>query len=138
MQKIAIVGTSLTHRMTDNEQRDVRQLIAVILQSEYPCTLISGGAKGIDSLAEEIAKGLDIPVKIYKPKSETWDYYRERNLKIANDCDKLFCITTKRILTTRCYHCNADHQKTAGCWTKQEATKKNKYTRLMLIDRDFL
>ena len=53
--KVAIVGTS--HSLTENEERDVRQFVSMILKDYDPLTttIISGGAKGVDSIAQEIA-----------------------------------------------------------------------------------
>jgi len=57
-------------------------------------TLVSGGAKGIDSEAEVIAKQLGIPTIIYRPKTEEYSIkgnyiYYERNKLIAEKCDIL-------------------------------------------------
>jgi len=53
--KVAIVGTS--HSMNDNEVSDVRQLCFMILKDFDPTqtTIITGGAKGVDTTAQEIA-----------------------------------------------------------------------------------
>lgn len=51
--------------------------------------IVSGGAKGADSLAAKWAKENDIPVTIFKPE---WDKYGkgagyQRNRKIISECD---------------------------------------------------
>ena len=132
--KIAIVGTS--QNLTENEERDAYQLCATILKDDSAGTLISGGAKGIDSIAEEVAKGLGLYVEIYKPKTYDWYGYSDRNLIIAQECDKLFCITTN-VHDEKCYHHDKsqDHQRTGGCWTLREAARINKPCRLFVIDR---
>ena len=61
----------------------------------------------------------------YKAKGVGWDYYRPRNLLIANKCDKVYSIALELIANgTKCYHCKKrgldnNHFKTAGCWTAQ-------------------
>ena len=104
--------------------------------------LVSGGAEGIDSIAEASALSLGIPTEIYPstiPKNKRsaenkWGWLsdsngignRERNLQIAKVCDKVYSIANNSNATggTReCYHCqhvpNRDfhHIKTAGCYT---------------------
>lgn len=53
--------------------------------------IISGGAKGADSLAEKYASERNIPIKVFKPE---WDKYGKsagfkRNIKIIDECDAL-------------------------------------------------
>jgi len=56
-----------------------------------------------------------------------------RNLEIANECDKLFCISIP-VHDKKCYHHNPsqDHEKTAGCWTLRKASELNKPCRLLV------
>ena len=132
MTKVAIVGTS--HNMTDNEERDVRQLIGLILNGySKGDTVITGGAKGVDSIAVSIAQTLGFNTMIIKPKSENWDSYKERNLEIARYCDELYCISIP-VHTEKCYHHKEpqDHQKTAGCWTMNKAIELGKDCKLLL------
>lgn len=142
--KIAIVGTSIN--LTENEERDARQLIAGLIKGEPESysnpeliTVISGGAKGIDTLAVEVAKGLGCKTLVFNPKRPEWKYYSKRNLEIAEKCDKLFCISVpNRNKSTLCYFHHKDafndtnpdkiqkHEKTAGCWTMQKAKELGK------------
>jgi len=133
-RRIAIVGTS--HDMTDNEERDIRQLIAIILKNRCFNTtdiIISGGAKGVDTIALEIAQGLGFQTKVYKPDKETWKGFRERNLKIANDCDELHCLSIQ-VHKTKCYHHEEpqEHEITAGCWTMNKALELDKNCQLVV------
>ena len=130
---VAIVGTSMD--LTENEERDVRQMIALILQSRYgkSDTVISGGAKGVDTFAIEIAKGLGMPTKIYPPEKPEKRYYFKRNAIIAKECDELHCFSIP-CRKTKCYHHEEEqeHEKTAGCWTMNEAEKLNKPCQLVV------
>lgn len=128
---LAIVGTS---RLSDNEERDARQLISHIIKSNSPDLIISGGANGIDIIAEDIAKQLRVPVMIFSPVENNWNSYKQRNIEIATLCDELYCITTK-IKDKRCYHCDLDHQRTGGCYTKNLANNMRKTTHVMVIER---
>lgn len=134
--KIAIVGTS--HALTENEERDIQQLIANIL-NDYDRDsdeIISGGAKGVDIMAIELASSRGFIFHTILPESEKWEGgYKERNLKIAKMCDALYCISIpERSKKERCYHHTppAKHQKTAGCWTMKEALKLNKECMLLI------
>lgn len=123
---IAIVGAS---KLTENEERDIRQRIGIILNQliEYnqDVKVISGGASGVDTIAIEIAKGLGLGTIILPPKSNNWDGYRERNIQIAHNCDKLFCFPA--ILRDKpCHHCQQNHQQSGGCWTANFAKKLKK------------
>jgi len=137
--KVAIVGTS--HALTENEERDIRQFCAMVLKEEHTDILVSGGARGVDSIAEEVAQGLGIQLEVHLPKSMKWEDYKKRNIEIAESCDKLICITTP-VHDKKCYHHKQlievvetrvpEHQKTAGCWTMKEALKLNKECKLLI------
>ena len=131
--KVAIVGTS--HALTENEERDIRQFCAMALKVEHADILVSGGASGVDLIAEEVAVGLGIQIEIHHPKRKSWEDYKKRNIEIAESCDKLICITIpKRPLAQKCYHHTPPekHTKTAGCWTMNEALKLNKECKLLI------
>lgn len=81
--KLAIVGS---RSITD------KSIVYYTLSQIYDISLIiSGGARGVDSIAEEYAKSVGIPVKIYYAE---WDKYGRgagmiRNSLILKECDKL-------------------------------------------------
>ena len=140
--KVAIVGTS--HNMTENEERDVRQNIAYILKDFKPIetTIVSGGAKGVDTLAQEIALSQGFAIKPLIPMGIGWDANKARNLEIANDCEQLFCITIpfyKDCGREQCYHHKplGDHQKTAGCWTMNKVLELKKPCKLFVTPKRY-
>jgi len=132
--KIAIVGTTVN--LTENEERDIRQFIGITLNRYNPMkdTIISGGAKGVDSMAIEIARSQGFKVKIFNAVIPEWKYYRERNLLISKNCDELYCISVP-VHKIKCYHHDGlqDHEKTAGCWTMNKALELHKVCQLMVI-----
>lgn len=137
---VAIVGTS--HNMTENEERDVRQTVAFILKDYKPTetTIVTGGAKGVDTIAQEIALSNGFAVKPIFPMGVGWEYNRARNIEIAKECDELFCITIPYYKDTdrkKCYHHtpNADHHKTAGCFTMNKALEMKKLCKLMVTPK---
>lgn len=134
--KIAIVGTSrdLTPREYFNMKDKIKTLLRSYLKSET--TIISGGAKGVDILAENIARNKGFKTQIYETSMSNWEGYKVRNMQIAEDCDELYCLTlhTKERM---CYHHtpHADHEKTAGCWTMNHALRLNKPCKLIVINK---
>ena len=145
--KLAIVGTSIN--FSDNEDRDIRQTIALILKDYVPLetTIISGGAKGVDSIAHEIALLLGFAVKPILPLGIGWKFNKVRNIEIAEDCDKLICISVP-VHTEKCYHHKkgenetdeayqkrTDHEKTAGCWTLNKVKEMYKPYQLIVIPK---
>ncbi len=140
MIKVAIVGASV---LTENEERDIQQHINFLLDElikDYDVeniTIVSGGAKGVDSIAENLAKQKGIKTLIFKPEVEYWlDIggkmgYKSRNLKIVEACDKMVCFPCAK-RDTACYHCNSDkHQVGGGCWTMKKAKEAGKTTELI-------
>ncbi len=133
--KIAIVGAS---RLTETEEMDARKNSGLVLNQlikEYgvdDITLISGGAKGVDTEAEDVAKQLGIKTIIHRPLENKWENgYKPRNIKIAQECDILYCFPTK-LKTVECYHCKTDeHEVTGGCWTMKYAKSLKKETHVV-------
>lgn len=131
--KVAIVGT--TANLNEDEQLVMKQEITLVLK-KYPTDtiIISGGAKGVDTIALEIAKDMGFKIQEYLPKIHRKKEYLERNLEIAKECDELYCfsIGVKKI---KCYHHNPPqkHEKTAGCWTLMKAKQMNKICTLVVL-----
>ena len=92
--KLGIVGSRRR-----NTEEDKKLIKAAILISA-PDMLISGGCpKGADRFAEELARELNIPIRIYHPEvtglRSKWDFtkaYYERNKKIAEKSDYLVAL----------------------------------------------
>lgn len=53
--------------------------------------MVSGGAWGVDTVAEQEARSLLIPVQVYKPHYDRFGSRAPlvRNEEIVNDCDRL-------------------------------------------------
>lgn len=109
--KLAIVGSS---KLSEEQIEKVRKLVLGILRvdlmfclaTQQELIFVSGGAPGVDSIAEEIATLLEIPTKIFRPDVQKWKGYyspsrgylrgyRDRNLEIAEYCDKLVAIRSR-------------------------------------------
>ena len=83
MRKIAIVGS----RNFTN-----RDIIAEFMRTLRNVEIVSGGAKGVDTIAEEIAKEMGFSTKIFKPdfsKGYRVSAYHERNERIVDYADEV-------------------------------------------------
>jgi hypothetical protein len=128
-----MIGT--TANLTENEEQVMRQEIELVLK-KYPldAIIISGGAKGVDIMALEVAKEIGFKTQEYSPEKNEWKYYKKRNLQIAQDCDELYCFSVS-VRKVKCYHHNSPqkHEKTAGCWTLDKAKQMNKTCLLVVL-----
>jgi hypothetical protein len=99
--KLAIVGsTTFAKKGMDDARLEAMQAIATVIDVVKPDIVISGGARGIDSYAEEIARqrgGLGLI--IHTPKVTGWLGYKARNLLIAQDCTRLVRIVASTSTT---------------------------------------
>ena len=87
MTYIAIIGS----RVLDEHPRAIYEIQHIL--DEYPdAVIVSGGAKGIDSMAVELAKKTGHEVIEFLPKGNTWPKYKLRNMEIASQCDVLYSI----------------------------------------------
>lgn len=122
--KIAIVGADEKKWGSKFLAIAARQLIEKILKDNPGCVLVSGACPkgGVDIWAEQIADKLGVPKEIYPPRVNKWEGgYKQRNIKIAESCDKLACIEPYKV----------DHS--GGIWTMKYAKKLGKPTRLLVM-----
>ena len=115
--KVAIVGTS---KLTCEEEKRISKSLNEIrsIISFLDTEIITGDAKGVDSLVKIYFEKLGYNVKVYEAKEKKWDSengFKDRNIRIAKDADYIFSITT-HIKNEKCYHCNENHQRTGGCY----------------------
>lgn len=96
--RLAIVGST---NVTEEQLKTAKAIIQGILIFYMPQVVISGGAKGIDSLAEDEALLLNMKTVIHYPLNQKWapNGYQARNIKIAEDCTHLLCIRTQQSTT---------------------------------------
>jgi len=117
--KIGIVGSSKCPYNADSIF-----FIKNIIDSYPPdTTFISGGAKGVDVIVEDICELMGRTIIIHNPRTNNWAGFKERNIRIADMSDEVVSVALK-YSGNRCYHCNSiSHDKTAGCWTMNKCKK---------------
>lgn len=97
---LAIVGS---HKLPDWARTEVIPIIDRFIKAHPEVTkVISGGAIGVDTLAEEYAFFWGIEFEAFKPKEHRWsgaNGFQARNLKIAQTCDMLLRIYHEGIKT---------------------------------------
>lgn len=88
---LAIVGS---RSWWDEDIPKARLIIDYAMEFLDPTGIVSGGADGVDTWAEEAAVQWGIPCSVFRPKLECWEPqgYKERNMGIAHTCDQLLCI----------------------------------------------
>jgi len=139
MNRIAIIGHEAA-KFTKETEAQARRVIRLILSAK-DAHLVSGGCHigGVDIYAEEEADSLGLDKTIHLPKKQAWSGgYKERNLKIATDCNEAHCIVVRELPSsykgmtfTGCYHCHdtqPPHIKSGGCWTVIRAGRQGKPT----------
>jgi hypothetical protein len=89
---------------------------------------------GIDAWAETESRCYDFPEPIcFSPEANYWAAYKKRNLKIAQECDILYCLAPAEELEF-CYHClEHGHVRNGGCWTMKKAQELGKEVHLIKI-----
>ena len=116
-KRLAIVGSV---SLAGNQ--DAYKIIEEVLDRYAPELVISGGAKGIDSMAAERARAWGIEVWEFLPAFPRWeDGYKPRNLEIARECDALVRIAARG---SRTY---------GSGWTRDRAAEMGKPTEEFLI-----
>ena len=138
--RIAIVGSEDKHWTPKTRELACKEIKKILINDDhldyvnnnpydviYP-TLISGGCPrgGVDIWAEIIADFIGLEKEIYYPKNNRWepDGYKERNDRIAHECDILFCIDPK------------ERKWSGGRWSMDRADFYGKETHLILIEEE--
>jgi hypothetical protein len=122
MTNIGIVGTSYLEPV---EEDRVKQFIEDVVRGNPDCKIVTGDAEtGVDYLVRMWTPRhmLRVHGSIVKNWGESGGF-KDRNIKIAEDADIIYSITTKT-KNTPCFHCNQAHQRTGGCWTLKYAKEK--------------
>lgn len=92
-----------------------RGIVSHVVAHYTPVLIISGGAEGVDTIAEEVADAREIDKKIFLPNNPRWepDGYKDRNTLIAQECTHLLAIRCSKS-TTYGSGWTADHAERIG------------------------
>ena len=93
--KVAVIGSR-------DANADAARLILKHLPADVT-EIVSGGARGIDALAEDVAKSLSLPTKIFLPDYETYGRQAPlfRNRQIIDYADRVLAFWDGRSPGTR-------------------------------------
>lgn len=130
---VGIVGSEGAKFTLETEEKARRVIRNIIIDKQM---VVSGKCHlgGIDIWAVEEARKLGIETIEFPPEKHSWEYYKKRNLQIAENSHYVVCITVARLPETYrgmrfdfCYHCGTDkHVKSGGCWTVKAAIRMGK------------
>ena len=116
--RIGVVGTS--HSTSESVVNQVKEVLSQY--SPKDTEIFTGGAKGVDTIAENEATSMGFKVTVFKPKTQDWNGYKERNLLIADNCTKVYSIVLPKT-SEPCKHCkdvhgvSDEHTSSGGCYT---------------------
>lgn len=121
--RLAIVGSRKFKARTALEI--AIRIIEDELRLSTPEAVISGGAPGVDTTAAYAATSAGVPLVEMRPVIRAWiGGYRERNMAIAQDCDRLLAIICA-------------HSVSYGSgWTRDRAAALGRPTRTVTIKAD--
>ena len=94
--KLAIVGSS---KLDSRQQAVAQGVIEAFLIAFRPDRIVSGGAKGIDTIAADMAHDRGIPLTVFFPEKPKWKYYKKRNILIAEECDSMLVLRSEKSKT---------------------------------------
>src|SRR5262245_49279875 len=130
---VGIVGSE-GRKFTAQGKRDAINIISSILLPGD--VLISGHCHlgGVDIWAEEFADSQGREKRIFAPKRLSWQYYKARNIQIAEASDVVHVIVVDKLPADYrgmtfllCYHCRTEgHVKSGACWTARRAISLGK------------
>lgn len=141
--RIGIVGAEEA-KFTPKGIRAAKGLIRSLL--EPGDVVVSGECHlgGIDIWAREIAQELGLMFIGCPPEAHSWEYYKARNIRIAELSDYVVCIAADvypldftGMRFPRCYHCKRDpfsHIKSGGCWTTKYARNHGGYGETLVVN----
>lgn len=139
--RVGIVGSEAA-KFTAETEGYARALIRDQLS---PGDVVVSGAchlGGIDTWCIEEARAMGLDIVEYRPLVRSWEAgYKPRNVLIAQDSDRVVCITVRTLPPTYtgmrfklCYHCGTDaHIKSGGCWTVKYARSLGKTGEVFVV-----
>jgi hypothetical protein len=141
---VGIVGSEEA-KFTELGASEARRILRSIIDDPSVTEVVSGKCHlgGIDIWAIDIAKNLGIATTEFVPERLSWEFFKKRNLLIAERSDIVYCITVnelppdfKGMRFDYCYHCGKDslpHVKSGGCWTLKQAILRGKHGTLRIV-----
>lgn len=136
MTVLGIVGSEAA-KFTPETEVKAREVIRSLIEKYDAVRVVSGVCPlgGIDIWAISEAVSLGRGILEFPPyrNRNTWNYFKARNIQIAEASTRVVCITVKTLppgfreggWERYCYHCKTDsHIKSGGCWTVKYAREK--------------
>ena len=152
--KIAIVGASAKYWKTKQIPKVTKKIREILTETRFHTdeipTLVSGGATGVDSWAEEVCDELNYQKQIFRPDIQQWEDehynalnptgrprpgiigfamgirhgYKSRNIQIAKASDIVYCIEPRGRVHS------------GGLWTLRQARDMGKPVHIINIGEE--
>lgn len=87
--RLAIVGSV---DLTDDQYEAAVYLVTAVVLATRPDSVVTGGAKGVDTIAIKVANARGILLDVRLPDVPRWGAFKARNIEIAERCDELIAI----------------------------------------------
>lgn len=126
MPKIPIVKLAIVGSVYLAGNAEAQAIIDRVLDEYQPDVVVSGGADGIDTMAENSAIARGIETDIQRPIRMRWDGiggFKERNQKIADICTRLVRVISSKTTTY------------GSGWTRDRAREQGKPTEEYIIQQ---
>lgn len=119
--RVCIVGTSKLDSLKSLEYVENHVKTVLAQYSPKDTVIISGNAKGVDTVAESVAVELGFEIESYKPEQYSREYFLARDRAMANMATRVISIVNP-LKEQRCYHCEKshkdfNHERSGGCYT---------------------
>lgn len=106
----------------------LKSIQAELKKQKKAMIVVSGGARGVDSFAVEIAEGLNIPTVVFNPEEQSWSKgFKARNHLIAVHSHRLLNFVLKQGEYKQCPKPEYNHQTGKMEFAKPEDWKTVKY-----------
>lgn len=132
---IAILGIRGAH--LDSEERDkaYQKIVEIHDRFEIPnlkVMTMRSPHGGINTMVELFCKAEKVEHEYYSY-GDTLEDWKESSKLMAENCDVMFCLTTK-IKKEKCHHCfDMTHETTGACFAMKHAKKVGKSTKLIIL-----
>lgn len=95
---LAIVGST---NLTLHQRQTAKRVIRGLIRAYDKPPVISGGARGIDELAEGIALNEGCLDRVFRPRFQRWEPegFKARNILIAEACTVLWSLRSQQSTT---------------------------------------
>jgi hypothetical protein len=129
---LGIRGSKLDEREKEKAIEKIVEIVDKFAIPDLELMTMHSPNGGINAMVEMYAESNKIKHRLYNYGTSVFDW-KESSAQLAEDCDVLFCLTTK-IKNDKCHHClDYTHESTGGCYAMKQAKDIGKKTKLIIL-----